>query len=569
LKYFILPILLFILSLHCGAQNFELQLTATSSAENKIIDSLNYTPRHKNLNSLRLEIETTSQRLSNLGYIENTVTERHQANDSTYIAKFHLGTRIKFVHIHIGKNKATAKLLSTHIKQDSIFLQYADVENFLQQNTIKLEKEGYSLAKVKLTNIRKKGNTLFTELQFESENRRQLNAIVIKHSEDSQQNNFPKGHLTQISRRYKNKVFNQDIVSKINSEFEKFGFVNQIKYPEVLFTEDSTKVYVYLQKRKSNTFDGFIGFSNNENKKLTLNGYLDLSLQNTLHVGEQFSLYWKTDGNGQRTFKTSLELPYLFTSPIGLKGELNIFKQDSTFQNTKTAIDISYFVNYDTRIYLGYQSTVSSDIQNAGSSIISDYTNSFVTANLDYSYYDSTNSLFLKQSTLLLKTGSGNREMQNQAENSKKNKQFFLELQAILTFNLNSKNNVNIKTQNYYLHSSNYFTNELYRFGGINSIRGFIENSLTANFMTSILTEYRYVVSPSLYFHTILDYCRQEGPAAIATGDKKNNLLGIGIGLGAKTKTGLLKISMANGSSRNEKIKFSNTIIHLSYNVKF
>jgi hypothetical protein len=569
LKYFILPILLFILSLHCGAQNFELQLTATSSAENKIIDSLNYTPRHKNLNSLRLEIETTSQRLSNLGYIENTVTERHQANDSTYIAKFHLGTRIKFVHIHIGKNKATAKLLSTHIKQDSIFLQYADVENFLQQNTIKLEKEGYSLAKVKLTNIQKKGNTLFTELQFESENRRQLNAIVIKHSEDSQQNNFPKGHLTQISRRYKNKVFNQDIVSKINSEFEKFGFVNQIKYPEVLFTEDSTKVYVYLQKRKSNTFDGFIGFSNNENKKLTLNGYLDLSLQNTLHVGEQFSLYWKTDGNGQRTFKTSLELPYLFTSPIGLKGELNIFKQDSTFQNTKTAIDISYFVNYDTRIYLGYQSTVSSDIQNAGSSMISDYTNSFVTANLDYSYYDSTNSLFLKQSTLLLKTGSGNREMQNQAENSKKNKQFFLELQAILTFNLNSKNNVNIKTQNYYLHSSNYFTNELYRFGGINSIRGFIENSLTANFMTSILTEYRYVISPSLYFHTILDYCRQEGPAAIATGDKKNNLLGIGIGLGAQTKAGLLKISMANGSSRNEKIKFSNTIIHLSYNVKF
>jgi hypothetical protein len=569
LKYFILPILLFILSLHCGAQNFELQLTATSSAENKIIDSLNYTPRHKNLNSLRLEIETTSQRLSNLGYIENTVTERHQANDSTYIAKFHLGTRIKFVHIHIGKNKATAKLLSTHIKQDSIFLQYADVENFLQQNTIKLEKEGYSLAKVKLTNIRKKGNTLFTELQFESENRRQLNAIVIKHSEDSQQNNFPKGHLTQISRRYKNKVFNQDIVSKINSEFEKFGFVNQIKYPEVLFTEDSTKVYVYLQKRKSNTFDGFIGFSNNENKKLTLNGYLDLSLQNTLHVGEQFSLYWKTDGNGQRTFKTSLELPYLFTSPIGLKGELNIFKQDSTFQNTKTAIDISYFVNYDTRIYLGYQSTVSSDIQNAGSSMISDYTNSFVTANLDYSYYDYTNSLFLKQSTLLLKTGSGNREMQNQAENSKKNKQFFLELQAILTFNLNSKNNVNIKTQNYYLHSSNYFTNELYRFGGINSIRGFIENSLTANFMSSILTEYRYVISPSLYFHTILDYCRQEGPAAIATGDKKNNLLGIGIGLGAQTKAGLLKISMANGSSRNEKIKFSNTIIHLSFNVKF
>jgi hypothetical protein len=40
------------------------------------------------------------------------------------------------------------------------------------------------------------------------------------------------------------------------------------------------------------------------------NGYLDLTLENSLHVGEQFSLYWKTDGNKQRT-KTALELPYL------------------------------------------------------------------------------------------------------------------------------------------------------------------------------------------------------------------------------------------------------------------
>ncbi|WP_232758726.1 hypothetical protein [Flavobacterium sp. ALD4] len=46
-----------------------------------------------------------------------------------------------------------------------------------------------------------------------------------------------------------------------------------------------------MEKRKSNTFDGFIGFNNNENKKITFNGYLDVTLENTLQVGEQFSLY--------------------------------------------------------------------------------------------------------------------------------------------------------------------------------------------------------------------------------------------------------------------------------------
>jgi hypothetical protein len=79
-----------------------------------------------------------------------------------------------------------------------------------------------------------------------------------------------------------------------------------------LFTEDSTKVYVYLEKKKNPILlTGSLDSVITRNKKIVFNGYLDLTLENSLHVGEQFSLYWKTDGNKQRTFKTALELPYL------------------------------------------------------------------------------------------------------------------------------------------------------------------------------------------------------------------------------------------------------------------
>jgi hypothetical protein len=565
----LLHILLLTFSLHCHSQNFELQLTGRSLTENKVIDSLNYISQHKNLKSLRTEIETTSQKLSKLGYIENKVTERLQGNDSTFIARFHLGTRIKFIHIYLGANKTVANLLSPHTIQDSIFLQYTEVETFLKQNTSALERIGYSLAKLQLTNIKKKRNTLFTELQFESEDQRQLNAIIIKHKNNQQKNNFPEGHLTQIRRKYKNKIFNQDIVSKIHNEFERFDFVNQIKYPEILFTKDSTKVYVYLEKRKSNTFDGFIGFNNNDNKKITFNGYLNVTLENTLQVGEQFSLYWKTDGNKQRTFKASLELPYLFKSPIGVKGELTIFKQDSTFQNTKTEIDISYFLNYDTRFYLGYQSTISSDIQNTNDSFISDYKNSYLTSELSYSKSDDHSSLFLNKSKLNIKTGIGKRETNDKNNNTITNPQFYIDLSAMHTFYLNGKNSINIRSQNHYLKSTNYITNELLRFGGINSIRGFTENSLQANFMTTILTEYRYTASPTLYFHTIVDYSRFNDPAKPETIKTTDSLFSVGFGLGLQTKNGLLKLAFANGLNNTDTLTLSNTIIHISYNVKF
>ncbi|MEZ7497370.1 hypothetical protein QO200_01290 [Flavobacterium sp. Arc3] len=566
MKYFLILFILLMASLNCHAQNFELQLTGNSVLENKIIDSLGYISKHKNIKSLSTEIEQTSQKLSKLGYIQNKVTEQLKINDTTYIARFNLGTQTKYIHIYVGKIKTTVKLLLPNTKQDTIFLNYTVIENFLNQNTIALENKGYSLAKLKLTNIQRKKNTLFAELSFESENQRKLNSIVIKYTNKLQNTNFPASYLAQINRKYKNKIFNQDLVAKIHNEFKTYNFITQTKYPEILFTKDSTKVYLYLENRKSNTFDGFIGFSNNENKKITLNGYLDLTLENTLQVGEQFSLYWKSDGNQQRTFNTSLELPYLFKSPIGLKAQLNIFKQDSTFQNTKTEIDISYFINYNTRSYIGYQSTVSSDIQNSDNTIITDYKNKFVTANLNYSNRDYTSTLFFEKSSVALKTGLGKRETDNQTENSEKNKQFYIELQAMHNFYFNAKNNINIKTQNYYLHSSDYLDNELYRFGGVNSIRGFTENSLAANFMTSIITEYRYIASPNLYFHTILDYCRL---TTSSTTDNKTNLLGIGIGMGAKTTTGLLKISLANGGVESKKIYLYNTIIHISYNVKF
>lgn len=110
------------------------------------------------------------------------------------------------------------------------------------------------------------------------------------------------------------------------------------------------------------------------------------------------------------------------------------------------------------------------------------------------------------------------------------------------------------------MQSDQYIINELYRFGGINSIRGFNENSLQGNFFSSLLSEYRYLVSPEIYIHSIIDY----GYYSDATSSKKDNLFGYGFGFGLLTKNGLLNMVYANGNSRNENIQLSNSIVHLS-----
>jgi hemolysin activation/secretion protein len=107
--------------------------------------------------------------------------------------------------------------------------------------------------------------------------------------------------------------------------------------------------------------------------------------------------------------------------------------------------------------------------------------------------------------------------------------------------------------------------NELHRFGGITSLRGFNENSLQANTFTSLLTEYRFILAPSLYIHSIIDYAQLND----TTSKAKEHLLGLGVGFGLVTKNGLFNIVYANGSSKEQTIKSSNSIIHISFKANF
>lgn len=538
-----------------SAQKQHLRISSVKSEEQKIIDSIGYNSEHLNTKSIQDEVILLSQKLATTGFIEFDIEKNQKINDSTFLYQFKLGHQYTSLHIYIGHNAEVKNLSLFDKTNDTLVLPYQAAESFLKETLNKLEKDGYAMSKVQLLEVERKKGFLVAKLNIQLGNKRKLNAIVINGYPK-----FPYSHKRNLNRLYKNKTFNQDNLKKIYSDFEKFRFVKQVKYPEILFTKDTTKVYVYLEKTNSNSFEGFIGFSNDEAKKITINGYLDLSLNNLLNTGESFSLYWKSDGKNQKTFNTTIELPYIFNSPLALKAQLNIFKQDSIFQNTKTALDLGYLFNYNTRFYLGYQTTESSDIQNQNTSRISDFNNSFVTTNFEYTNYKSEEYLFPEKTRITFKTGVGSRTAKLITD-----KQTFFNLDLRHNFYLNPKNVIQIKSQNYYLKSSNYIINELYRFGGITSIRGFNENSLQANLFSSLLAEYRYILAPNLYVHTITDYGYFEDKVNKTDG----TLLGLGIGFGLLTKNGFFNLIYANGSEKNQPIKASNSIVHISFKTNF
>jgi hypothetical protein len=555
LKKILLILFLSLFGYSLKAQNVYLKVEGTTALETKKIDSIGYQIRFENAKRVVEEITVLSKKLFESGFLESENLGNIKTNDSTFLFRYKLGKRISFLHIYIGKENSELIQENYELKNGVLILPIASVESFMNLQLKKLEQKGYSLANLKLENFRTEDSLLFADLKINKNSQRILNDIVINGS-----SKFPESHKRNLMRLYANRTFNQDGLQKVFKEIEEYRFVKQTKYPEILFTQDSTKIYVYLEKAKSNRFDGFIGFSNEEDGKFSFNGYLDILLHNILNSGEQFLIYWKNDGKKQTSFNIGLQVPYLFKSPIGIKAELNIFKKDSTFQNTNTSIDLGYFFNYNSQLYLGYQATESSDIQNVNSSFISDFTNSFITSQYEFTKFKTDDFLFPEKTVFHFKIGLGKRDSKTDSQN-----QVFGKMELRHNFYLNAKNIIHLKSQNYLLTSENYIVNELYRFGGINSIRGFNENSLQGNLFTSLLTEYRYVLSPGMYVHSIIDY----GYYQDQTTALNDSLIGLGFGFGLLTKNGLFNLIYANGSTNDQAIKLANSIVHISFKSSF
>ena len=543
------------------AQNLHLSIEAEKPISDGLLDSLNTQFGFKDYLSLKREVDTFHFKLEQIGYIENELQSLQKKNDSSYVAIFFFGKKYNSIKVFYSKKDFDKKELlqiTSEITDDYFILHFEEIESSLQKlNTLKTDK-GNVFAKLRLEKIKKENNTsLSAHLILEGGPKRTIDAIVIKGYEK-----FPKSFLKYYAGIKTGIIFNQKKIVTKSELLNTLGFVSNIKPPEALFKKDSTTVYFYLKKQNNNLFDGILGFATDEEtQKLKFNGYLNLELNNNLNFGEQFILNYKADGNDQQNFRVRANLPFLFRTPFGLGLELKIFKRDSTFVTTEQQVRITYQINTSSNSYIGYKSYDSSNLQDeifAGAPI-EDFNSKFLTLGISYSKKQN-NTLFPIKSQIALDSEIGTRELKNSRES-----QFRVSSIFSYIFNLNFKNSIYLQSTSSVLSSDTYLTNELFRFGGINSIRGFNENSIDASLYTVLNTEYRYQFNEGMYLHSIIDFAYFENQPLLL----KQKLYSFGIGMGLKTKAGIFKFNIANGNSDDQDFSFSNTKIHLSLSSRF
>ncbi len=366
--------------------------------------------------------------------------------------------------------------------------------------------------------------------------------------------------------------YNEDKIRNIDKRLRDLSFASVPKTTEVVFNGEKASINLFLDKQNANQFDGIIGFlPNSQTGKLQITGDFKLNLKNALKSGETIDFNYRGLPSQSQELALKFAYPYIFKSQLGVTGDFQLFKRDSSFLNLNTKLGFDY--NFTTTQKLSFF------IENFnGNQVATD--NSKISnipnfANIQSTFYGIAGSYIkldnkitpLKGYDLTLQAAAGTRKI-NPSKNfrpedffeSKTSQQF--KLQADLKYYLKTGSRSVIFLHNYsaILTGKNLFENEAFRIGGAKTLRGFDEQSLNVNSFAIQTLEFRYLIEQNSYINIFYDqsYISQQFVNKSTT----DYPLGVGVGITFQTKVGIASLSYALGKQKNNPLDLQKGKIH-------
>ncbi len=539
ISFYIFIFTVFLSKNNLYSQELLLDISSKDSLENSFFKKNPPKKLHFTEDKLKKYLDSFSESLKHKGYFYNNISSFTKKKKHFFYV-FKLGKRTDSIKLFL-------KELNKQKKDTTITV--SSLQSFL--NTIKnnLENKGNSFSKVSLKNIVSKKNKLIATIKVKESKKRFIDKIIIKGY-----NKFPKKFLRHFLKLDTRTIFNQQTIESITKNIESIDFVKQKKQPQVLFSKDSTILYLYLEKLKNSYFDGDLNLAPSIKKNgLQFSGNINLKFNNIINTGEVFNLTWNANGNERQNINLYLKTPFIFNTPLTSKNQLIIHKQDSSFLNTKFKTSLLYQLTPKINFGILFESENSTNTLEKKLNNIESFSTAFLGSEFSYSI-PKTHSLFKNLFSFKVNYFLGKRD--NSKTNTTQQK---LKLETSYLFSINNKNHIFIKSESAFLKSTDYLQNELFRIGGFNSIRGFNQQSILSSKYSFLNLEYRLLTSNKSFLYSITDFGIIK--------DIKNatsNALGYGIGYFHKRKNSTINIALISNYSQPNNQNNLNLSISIS-----
>ena len=526
------------------SQQYILEFKNTTESEKK-------TKKYKSYKDLILAIEDTLVLIKKQGFYDAKVNSLIRKDSFNYEVILNKNQMVEYIEI---SNKSEfdeniVKILNKYT-EDGKLIRFKQIESVTNEITEILSEGGYPFGKVGFINYELVNpTTIKLEMEIQYGSKRNIDKVIVKGYE-----NFPKNFIKNIFKPGKSNSLDVDKALSLANKIDKTGFARNIKDPEILFTKDSSALYLYIEKIRRNTFDGFLSFDTDENSgRINIEGYAKINLINTFNGGEKINFDFRSQKNQDRSLNSDVYIPYVFGSPLNLKYGLNLIQKDSSYTSNENLIDIDMIFG-NIRSGLGLQtnkSTSEEAIEN-----VENFKSKLINVFSEYIILDNSDQLIPELFKISLRYGSGLKEQSGEKTNFSK---YSVELHR--KFNLSSKFKLQSSITRRKINSKNLVNNELLRFGGYNSIRGYDENSIFTDGYTLLKTSLNYYLNDTIYIYTIFDLANYSNEIL----DLNEDIYSGGIGFSSRTDNGIVSISYSKGNNWGNSFNLKNAKINVIF----
>lgn len=498
------------------------------------------------------------------GYLGASVDSLSYQQDTLSVS-FNTGKRYSYLQLNTSKETIDFIKKNSHLSEKILTkssVNPTELSRLLKQILLSLNSNGYPFAQCYLENLTETTHELTADLTIQKGALFQLSEMHVK-GDSAISTSF----ISTLIDLKIGELYDETKLAEISKKIAQLTYLKEIKPFELLFTDHGFEIYLYLKSVPLSSLNGVVGLQqNDQNKPVSFTGELDLKLLNTLKRGEQINLNWRSIQAQTQNLKASINYPFLFKSRFGVDGQFHLYKRDTTFLELKTTVGIQYALNSGSLLSVFYQNSTSSRL--GGSSNNPLFTNlSSVNTNAYGISYSNRLVDYLPNPTkgrnIQASIAIGNRSAQN-SDTSKTIQsttvkgsiklEFYFPITARNVFHLSSKTD-------FYL-APIIYQNEVFRFGGQTSLRGFNEEELYGTTTSILSLEYRFLLDKNSNLFAFYDLALMENNAA---NYYKDAPFGFGIGLSFGTKIGIFSISYALGKQFNNPVLLSNGKVHFGY----
>jgi outer membrane protein assembly factor BamA len=425
------------------------------------------------------------------------------------------------------------------------------------------EDHGFPFAEVRLTDLSIANDSVSAALFLIKNQEFRIDSIVVK-GKSKIRENYLRNYLG-IKRKER---YNERKVSEISTRLREIPFVTETDKPQVIFNEETASIYLFLDKKRASQFDGILGIlpDNANPGEVLITGEITLKLLSALNRGELIDIQWRKMQARTQNLNIHLTYPFLFNTPFGLDGTFELYKRDSLFLNLKGVIGVQYHLvgNDHIKVFADLRSTdilARSTLTNAQTlnpdnvdSRTQLYGFGYRMQRLDYRLNPRRGlDLYAEASAgnkrILFDSDVGETRYEGLKENN---------LQVNATLNANyfvpipNRSTILFGVKSGMMRSTNLFESEMFRIGGLKSLRGFDEESIFASLYAIGTIEYRFLLNMDSYIFVFADGAYYENRAVNRR--ITDRPIGFGLGISFATKIGIFSLTYALGKQFDNPI---------------